>query len=50
MEGAGRFIISPAGASWFGNIAERGGGYRSGHSGEFIFAMDSLFDRSIVFG
>ena len=26
MEGADRFIISPAGASWFGNIAGRGGG------------------------
>ena len=26
MEGADRFIISPAGASWFGNIAGRGEG------------------------
>ena len=26
MEGADRFIISPAGASCFGNIAGRGGG------------------------
>ena len=50
MEGADRFIISPAGASWFGNIAGRGGGYRSDQSGKFIFTMDSLFDRSIVFG
>ena len=25
MEGADRFIISPAGALWFGNIAARGG-------------------------
>ena len=50
MEGADRFIISPAGASWFGDIAWRGGGYRSGQSDEFIFTMDSIFDRSIVFG
>ena len=26
MEGADRFNISPAGASWFGNISGRGGG------------------------
>ena len=26
MVGADRFIISPAGASWFGNFARRGGG------------------------
>ena len=26
MEGADRFIISPAGAFWFGNIAGGGGG------------------------
>ena len=26
MEGADRFIISPAGALWFGNIAGWGGG------------------------
>ena len=26
MEGTDRFIISPAGALWFGNIAGRGGG------------------------
>ena len=26
VEGADRFIISPAGASWFGNIARRRGG------------------------
>ena len=26
MEGTDRFIISPAGASWFGNTAGRGGG------------------------
>ena len=29
---------------------EAEGGYRSGQSGEFIFTMDSHFDRSIVFG
>ena len=26
------------------------GGDRSGQSGEFIYSMDLLFDRSIVFG
>ena len=50
MEGAGQFIILPTGASWFGNIAGRGGGYRSGQGGEFISSMDSIFNRSVVFG
>ena len=48
MEGADRFIIPPAGASWFGNIAGRRGGYRSGQSGKFNlpwihFLIEALF-------
>ena len=48
MEGADRYIISPAGALWFGNIAG-GGGREVWQNWEFIFTIDSLFDRNIVF-
>ena len=50
IEGADRFIISLAGAEWFGNIAGQGGGGRSGQIGDYIFTMDAPVNRNTVFG
>ena len=49
MERADRFIISPAGALWFGNIVGRGVMDRTGHIGEFIFTID-LSIEIYIFG
>ena len=53
MEGADRFIFSPVRASWFGNIAGRGGGKDLDKVTVYLFGwinrMDSHFDRNIVF-
>ena len=48
IEGADRFIISLAGAEWFGNIAGQGGGGRSGQIGDYIFTMDAPVNRNTL--
>ena len=59
MQGTDPFVISPAGALWFGNIAGRGGGNRSDQSGEYIlrwipFSIEILllveYDVCLFFG